>query len=159
MACVSFVLIGKGIDRALVRPGRHKQGKDGPGSLSTRTPAIAANGHSHSPQHDRPANNLKRQRATLLPQRAQDALELMFSMRGLGWDFGDGVYAPPPTRPQERGRFLRATLRSFLVGFLLLDVIDAGIKLVPGVGDPAGGSIFFVHLRQRASSSRSPFTS
>jgi len=147
MACVSFVLIGKGIDWALARPGRHKQGKDGPGPLSTRTPAIAANGHSHSPQqHDRPANNSKRQRAALLPQRAQDALELMFSMRGLGWDFGEGVYAPPPTRPQERGPFLRATLRSFLVGFLLLDVIDAGIKLVPGVGDPAGGSIFFAHL-------------
>ena len=89
---------------------------------------------------------MKRQRATLLPQRAQDALELMFSMRGLGWDFGEGVYAPPPTRPQERGPFLRATLRSFLVGFLLLDVINAGIKLVPGVGDPAGGSIFFAHL-------------
>ena len=53
-------------------------------------------------------------------------------MRGLGWDFGEGVYAPPPTRPQERGPFL--------------DVIDAGIKLVPGVGDPAGGSIFFAHL-------------
>jgi hypothetical protein len=72
MACVSFVLIGKGIDWAWPgQAGLCKQGKDGPGPLSTRTPAIAANGHSHSPQqHDRPANNSKRQRATLLPQRA-----------------------------------------------------------------------------------------
>jgi hypothetical protein len=70
----------------------------------------------------------------------------MFSMRGLGWDFGKGVYTPPPTRPQERGPFLRATFRSFLLGFLTLDLLDASIKLIPGVGDPTGGSIFFTHL-------------
>jgi len=70
----------------------------------------------------------------------------MFSLCGLGWDFGEGVYTPPTTRPQERKPFLHATLSSFLAAFLLLDIIDSAIKLVPGVGDPFGGSIFFPDL-------------
>jgi hypothetical protein len=70
----------------------------------------------------------------------------MFSLRGLGWDFGEGVYTPPTTWPQERKPFLRATLSSFLAAFLLLDIIDSAIKLFPGVGDPFGGSVFFLDL-------------
>ena len=143
-ASFSFVLIGKGIDLALARTGRHKQGEDVPGAMST--PAIAAKANSDAPG-DAPTTQ-RRPWANLLPPWAQDALELMFSMRGLGWDFGEGVYTPPPTRPQERGPFLRATLRSFLVGFLILDLIDTSIKLVPGVGDPTGGSIFFPDVPQ-----------
>lgn len=153
-ASFSFVLIGKGIDLALARTGRHKQGEDVPGAMST--PAIATTkGDSVDSDPDSAEDDLsaseaaaasKRQYAALLPPWAQDALELMFSLRGLGWDFGKGVYTPPPTRPQERGAFLRATFWSFLIGFLILDVIDAAIKLIPGVGDPEGGSIFFPDL-------------
>ncbi|KAN0105488.1 hypothetical protein V8E52_010982 [Russula decolorans] len=36
------------------------------------------------------------------------------------------------------------TLGSFLAAFLLLDFIDSAIKLIPGVGNPFGGSIFFL---------------
>jgi hypothetical protein len=138
---VSFVLIGKGIDLAFARTGRQKQGEDAPGTMSA--PAIAAKDCADSPGD---ASAGERQCATLLPLWLQDALELMFSMRGLGWDFGKGVYTPPPTRPQERKPFLRATFVSFLVSFLIVDVAEAIIKLVPDVGDPAGGSIFFPHL-------------
>jgi hypothetical protein len=160
-ASFSFVLIGKGIDLALARTGRHKQGEDVPGVMSTPAIAIAATaaattkGDSADSDSDSTGDDLsvsaaaaarKRQYAALLPPWAQDALELMFSLRGLGWDFGKGVYTPPPTRPQERWAFLRATFWSFLIGFLVLDVIDAAIKLVPGVGDPEGGSIFFPGL-------------
>jgi Membrane bound O-acyl transferase family len=137
----SFVLIGKGIDLALARTGRYKQGEDVPGTVST--PAIAVQGKSDA-RGD--ASARKRQCSTLLPLWLQDAAELMFSMRGLGWDFGEGVYTPPPTRPQERKAFLRATLNSFLVSFLILDIVEAIIKQVPGVGDPFGGSIFFSTL-------------
>ena len=149
-ASFSFVLIGKGIDLALARTGRHKQGEAVPGAMST--PAIAAaaakDGSDAAPGDTSTSTTLTSQRpyAALLPPWAQDALELMFSMRGLGWDFGRGVYTPPSTRPQERGAFLRATLRSFLLSFLVLDLLDATLKLVPGVGDPSGGSIFLPHL-------------
>ncbi|KAI0300363.1 hypothetical protein BC826DRAFT_1090365 [Russula brevipes] len=137
-ASFSFVLIGKGIDLALARTGRQKQGEDVPG-----TTAVAAKDCADSPGD---ASAGERQCATLLPLWLQDALELIFSMRGLGWDFGKGVYTPPPTRPQERKPFLRATFVSFLVCFLIVDVAEAIIKLVPDVGNPAGGSIFFPHL-------------
>ena len=139
----SFVLMGKGIELALARTGRHKQGEAVPGSMST--PAIATatqDTPTDCPQDagtDRPFDNF-------LPLWLQDALELMFSLRGLGWDFGEGVYTPPTTRPQERKPFLRATFYSFLAAFLLLDLLDSVIKRVPGVGDPFGGSIFFPSL-------------
>ncbi|KAI0004594.1 membrane bound O-acyl transferase family-domain-containing protein [Russula compacta] len=139
----SFVLIGKGIDLALARTGRNKQGEDVPGTVSI--PAVAVRDDDSDFPGDASSAS-KRQGATLLPPWLQDALELMFSMRGLGWDFGKGVYTPPPTRPQQRGPFLRATLSSFLVGFLILDVVEALIKQVPGVGEPTGGSIFFSAL-------------
>ncbi|KAI0252389.1 hypothetical protein BJV78DRAFT_1275003 [Lactifluus subvellereus] len=103
-ALFSFVLIGKGIDLALARTGRHKKGEDVPGTVST--PAIAAQNNSDAPAAD--ASARKRQCTALLPLWLQDAVEFMFSLRGLGWDFGEG--------------------------------------LVPGVGDPFGGSIFFPNL-------------
>ena len=138
VASFSFVLMGKGIDLALAKTGRHKQAEAVPGTMSIQ--AIAGKGDPDSPQ-DPSASNRQ-----LLPLWLQDALALMFSMRGLGWDFGEGVYTPPITRPQERKAFLRATLSSFLAAFMVLDIIDSAIKLVPGVGDPFGGSIFFSDL-------------
>ncbi|KAG9126539.1 hypothetical protein FRC07_003080 [Ceratobasidium sp. 392] len=77
-----------------------------------------------------------------------DACELLSSMRGVGWDYGTGtdIYIPPEHRPLERSAFLRSTLRSTLVHFLLLDAIDTGFKLVPGVSSPSGGSIFLPNL-------------
>ncbi|KAI9443128.1 hypothetical protein H4582DRAFT_1922575 [Lactarius indigo] len=127
VALFCFVLIGKGIDLALARTIPAIATKEGPDTLGD-------------------AFVEERQRPTLLPLWLQDSLELMFSMRGLGWDFGKGVYTPPATRPQERLPFLRATINSFLINFLILDIVEAAIKLVPGVGDPFGGSIFFADL-------------
>lgn len=143
MASFSFVLMGKGIDLALAKTGRLKQGEFVPGTMSI--PTIAAKAADLDSPQDASDQQLL-SASSLLPLWLQDAVELMFSMRGLGWDFGKGVYTPPTTRPQERRPFLRATLASFLTAFLLLDIIDAAIKLVPGVGDPFGGSIFFPDL-------------
>jgi hypothetical protein len=152
-ASFSFVLIGKGIDLALVRTGRRKQGEAVPGSMSipaiaTATGTTRAEGKPGSPLSEdaEDASPSDRQFASLLPLWLQDALELMFSLRGLGWDFGEGVYTPPTTRPQERKPFLRATFRSFLIAFLVVDMIESVLKQVPGVGDPFGGSIFFPNL-------------
>jgi len=41
-----------------------------------------------------------------------------------------------PPSPQERGPFLHTMLRSFLLGFLTLDLLNASIKLILGIGDP-----------------------
>lgn len=147
-ASFSFVVIGKGIDLALAKKGRHKQGEAVPG-----TTTIAA-GKPDSPPQPPPQDASSSAAsdgddaffASVLPPWLQDALDLMFSLRGLGWDFGEGVYMPPDTRPRERKPFLRATLFSFLAAFLLLDIVESAIKGVPGVGDPSGGSIFFPSL-------------
>lgn len=72
-----------------------------------------------------------------------DALELLFAFRGLGWDFGQGMHLPQERRPLEREAFLKATWRIFFKYFLLVDALDACMKLIPGVGSPSGGSIFF----------------
>ncbi|CAE6440436.1 unnamed protein product [Rhizoctonia solani] len=77
-----------------------------------------------------------------------DACELLSSMRGIGWDYGTGndIYIPPEYRPTEKTAFLKSTLWSTLGYYLLLDLIDTGFKLVPGISSPTGGSIFLPNL-------------
>ncbi|KAI0043453.1 hypothetical protein FA95DRAFT_1563311 [Auriscalpium vulgare] len=140
LALFSFFMMGKGIDIAFARNGRHKQGENKLGSM--HEPAIAAKPGSDAPGG---AATLRRPGA-VLPDWLEDSFELMFAMRGLGWVFGEGVYTPVATRPQARGPFLRATALSFLGNFLLVDLIDGTLKLFPGVGDPLGGSIFYPGL-------------
>ncbi|KAI0056101.1 hypothetical protein BV25DRAFT_1832567 [Artomyces pyxidatus] len=141
IALLSFVMIGKGIDLAFAREGRLKQGERKLGAMEE--PAIAAKQGSDAPGN---SASLHRPGSSFLPHWLLDSFELMFAMRGLGWDFGRGVYTPPPTRPQAREPFLRATLLSFVYNYLLLDLFEATIKLFPGVGDPLGGSIFYATL-------------
>ena len=80
------------------------------------------------------------------PSRIQwlwDALELLCSMRGHGWDYGALVYVPPRTASYyHRRTFLLHSLRNTVVYFFLLDFLESLAKLVPGVGSPRGGSIF-----------------
>ena len=67
-------------------------------------------------------------------------------MRGIGWDFGRGIYVPPRTTSTKRDQFLADATRELLTHVLALDLCDALIKLVPGVGSPQGGSIFLPGL-------------
>ncbi|KZV80485.1 hypothetical protein EXIGLDRAFT_572399, partial [Exidia glandulosa HHB12029] len=76
----------------------------------------------------------------------RDAIELLCAVRGIGWDFGSGIYVPPLGRPTERDPWIRATLKSIVVSFLALDFLESFLKLWPGVGSPTGGSIFFPTL-------------
>ncbi|PVF92919.1 hypothetical protein CPB86DRAFT_790680 [Serendipita vermifera] len=73
-----------------------------------------------------------------------DAIEVLYSVRGIGWDFGKGMYVPPETRPLDRAGFLRATFFSFLGGFLTLDFLESCFKIIPHFSTPKGGSIFFI---------------
>jgi hypothetical protein len=73
-----------------------------------------------------------------------DAFEVVGSCRGIGWDFGEGLYVPPQRRPLERNAFLKGSIQSFLVTFFLLDFIESFLKVIPGFSYPANGSIFFM---------------
>lgn len=77
-----------------------------------------------------------------LPAWLYDPIELLLASRGIGWQFGTGLYIPEDNRPLERSSFLTATLVSFLQSFLILDVCESFLKLIPGVGSPEGGTIF-----------------
>jgi hypothetical protein len=76
-----------------------------------------------------------------------DAMELMWTLRGQDFTYSDGLFLPAPKRPQApRSAFLKATAKSFAVNFLVLDILEALIKLSPGVGDVDGGSIYIEGL-------------
>jgi hypothetical protein len=136
-----FALV-KVVELACVSQGRLKVGEIAPGIL--RSPA--SNGNAH------PVDKIPSTRNfypwLYVRDGFLDACELLSSMRGVGWDYGTGtdIYIPPENRPLERSAFLRSTLQSTVVHFLLLDAIDTGFKLVPGVSSPSGGSIFLPNL-------------
>jgi Membrane bound O-acyl transferase family len=73
-----------------------------------------------------------------------DAVEVIGSVRGIGWDWGKGLYIAPETRPLDRSAFIKATIQTFVLSFLALDVIEASLKLIPPFRTPRGGSIFFM---------------
>ena len=82
----------------------------------------------------------------ILPPWALEAWDVIFSLRGLGWQFGKGVSVPKDTRPQERSAFLKAALISFIKNYLILDIVVAILQLMPGIGSTAGGSMFYSNL-------------
>lgn len=80
------------------------------------------------------------------PAWLHDAVELLITMRGLKYKFGEGVHIPPETRSLERKPFLRETVRRFVIKFLWVDFLESCIKLFPGVGSPMGGSMIYPEL-------------
>lgn len=126
-------MIAKTLEYTFTPEGMLKNGESKPGQLKGK--ASAANGHAVVP-------------VTRTGHLAWfvDAVELQHTLRGLQWKFGRGVYIPEHIRPLSRMPFLKETLKSFIKYFLLLDVLETCIKLFPGVGTPAGGSIFYPDL-------------
>ncbi|KAJ7150325.1 hypothetical protein C8R46DRAFT_1124626 [Mycena filopes] len=151
LALLCEVCIGKSLEYAFTKEGMLKVGERQPGQLKGKepvkgeaAPTNGTNGHAASAEtaeHDPPSPA-----ARLIPTWLYDAFELIHTMRGPRWKFAQGTYVPAPTRPLERAAFLRATLASFAINFLLLDVLESAIKLFPGVGTPLGGSIFYAGL-------------
>lgn len=147
MACL--VALGKAIDFATVPEGHFKVGERTPGDVQTpaiskkdydpKDPTHPANGHT-------PITGLNRPGSTFLPLWLQDGFELLFASRGIGWDWGKGAYIPAEHKPLEQKAFLMATIKSFCINFMILDVLESCIKLVPAVGTPRGGTIFLPYL-------------
>lgn len=132
---LAAVTIAKSAEYAFNKEGMLKVGESRPGEMKGKgTP----NGKAApiSPQESHPS----------VPSWLYDTVELVHTLRGLQWEFGQGVHRPKETKPLQRGPFLRATLISFIQNFLLLDLLESGIKLFPGVGEPTGGSMFYPNL-------------
>lgn len=77
-------------------------------------------------------------------QGLADAIEVVGSVRGIGWDWGKGLHVAPETRPLDRRGFILSTLSSTILAFLTLDFIESMLKVIPGFSPPGGGSIYFM---------------
>lgn len=123
----------KAIDFAWRKEGMLKIDEVQPG-VTRNTNAVKANGDAHA----KPATS----RFAWL----YDALEVILSNRGLGWKFGIGIHVPREERSLERNSFLFATFISFVGNYMIFDLFESLIKLVPDVGTPHGGTIFKAEL-------------
>lgn len=135
-------VIAKALEYALTPEGIKKIDEKVPGQ--SKVPAIAK-GSTHSNEAPDPSLAC-RPFNSVIPTPLSDAVELLCSMRGIGFEYGHGVFIPPEDRPLEKGPFLRATFRQFLISFLTVDILDSLIKLTPPLKSVSGGSIFMDSL-------------
>lgn len=132
-------MISRALEYALAVNGIKKIDETVPGQRAD--PAIAAG--SKAPRDASPS---KRPLGDIILIPLSDAIEVLWNMRGIGFEYGRDVTIPPETRPLQKQPFLWATFRIFLVNFLTLDFIDTVLKLTPPLRSPMGGSIFIPSL-------------
>ena len=125
--------MSKALEFAFTPGGRLKVGE-------TSLPPIGGEQDSDTPSS--PTAKHQASKSSVLPPAVNDAFEVLFALRGYGWDFGRGVHVPQEYRPLERGAFLMATWNIFFKYLLLLDFIESSLKLIPEVTSPFGGTIF-----------------
>lgn len=128
---IAAVIIAKSLEYAWHIEGMLKIGESRPGVMKGKQSANHPIRHSGHP---------------FIAPWLYDSLELMCTVRGLDWKFGQGIHIPKETKPLDRLPFIRATTMSFVQNFLLLDLLESVIKLFPGVGSPVGGSMFYSNL-------------
>lgn len=75
-----------------------------------------------------------------------EGFEIVFTLRGQGYDVGKEIPIPKEFRPLERGPFLWATCRLLIQEILFLDLVESCWKLFPPFQQPGGGSFFVPHL-------------
>ncbi|KAF9781677.1 hypothetical protein BJ322DRAFT_1213017 [Thelephora terrestris] len=129
--CAQF--ISKALECALTPSGLSKVGE-------TRLPPIGGEKDVYvrsSPTAKHGVPNL-----IFFPPAVSDAFEVLFACRGYGWDFEQGVHKPQEYRPLERHAFVNATWIMVFRNFIVIDFLDAAVKLVPEASSPSGGSIF-----------------
>ncbi|TFK74847.1 hypothetical protein BDN72DRAFT_636154 [Pluteus cervinus] len=155
------VAIAKALEYALTPEGMLKIGELRPGIWKGKSGAkkFITNGHHHpsngySNHHDGDDDlggdlndNNHNSIRKAIGSGLYDAFELLHTQRGPKWAFGRDIYIPKHTRPLvPTSLFLRVTFQSFLVNFLILDILEATLKLFPGVGSALGGSMFYWEL-------------
>lgn len=147
---MALTSIAKALDYTFAKEGRYKIGEVRLGNEDRAAISLADKRGDITNRAASPSVKPSPQTAhfpfSLLPRWLVDAVELLCTMRGYGWDFGVGVHVPKEKRPIDRSGFLIATVRSFLLNFLIVDLLESTLKLIPGVGSPFGSSIFIAHL-------------
>ncbi|KAJ4482026.1 hypothetical protein J3R30DRAFT_3455944 [Lentinula aciculospora] len=138
------VIIAKALEYALTPEGMLRVGESQPNQTKGKAKA-EYNGDARDDDEGHRVPPKKPQTSSFI-SAFRDAIHLAHEMRGAGWKFGAGTHMPKTIRPLERNQFLQKTLWSFIKHFLVLDLIESIIKLFPGVGTPAGGSIFYQNL-------------
>ncbi|TCD66911.1 hypothetical protein EIP91_000750 [Steccherinum ochraceum] len=124
LAC--FAAIGLSIDCALSRTSRMKLGET-PESLP---PMFFLD--KDYPQYAR----------RRWPAWLADVTEMQLTFRGIGWNFGEGIYISPERRNLSRGPFLSSTFVTYIKGYLVIDGVQAFFRHAPGLGAPHGASIW-----------------
>lgn len=139
----ALVVIAKSLDYAFVTEGRRRLGESGPLSPIHEPESDPATRSRPTGEHPTPDTAT----ATLLPRPLLDALDVSCALRGIGWDFGKGVWVPrpPSALPAERSAFIKSTVRRIVQNQLYVDVFDTIEKLTPGV-TATGGTIFLPQL-------------
>jgi hypothetical protein len=131
------VALAKSLDFALTEEGMLKIGECRPGIKKGKDKSNGVEIDSMEDEH---------KRHPYIATWLYDAVDVIHTMRGLRYKFGQGIYVPKETRPLERSAFLLATLKSFIKNFLILDILESLLKLFPGVGSPLGGTMFYPKL-------------
>jgi len=124
-ALAGFVAIALTLDCALSDTARLKVGES-----SRSLPSIF-----HHSQDER-------RRTSILPSGLADALEVQFTFRGIGWNYGRGVHIPPEYRTLDRGPFLWNNFLTFAKGYLAVDAVQAFFRYTPEPGAPRGASLW-----------------
>lgn len=78
-----------------------------------------------------------------------DAMDLSFNLRGIGWNWSQGLQVAPETRPTSpRSAFVLSAFRSVILHFLGTDTLQYFIQsFAPTtIGSAHGGSIFYTSL-------------
>ncbi len=130
-----LTIMGMSIDYALVKNGRFKIGEN-------TLPAL----HESPPVSAGSSDGIEQNAQSIFPTWLVDVVEVCSALRGFGWDIGRGVHVPTDPRPLDRELFIKATMLTFVKHFLILDFLETIIKFIPGIGTPAGGSIFYASL-------------
>lgn len=132
---LAILTIARALDFALTPQGILKYGETLPG-VSKGKRSNKTNGHLGADDNAAPRS--------ALVAGLTDAFDLAHTYRGLSYKFSQGAYVPPHTRPlTSKSAFLAATLRSLAANYLVLDIIESIIKILPnGIGTIHGGSMF-----------------
>jgi hypothetical protein len=130
-ALLGIAIIARALEYASLPHGRLKVGETALGE-----------GVVHKAPNGTPNGNRKEGNHARNPFLAGflDAMEVLCSMRGIGWTFGTDIHIPH--RSQTTARIVYHAI----FGFLFLDLIDSTVKLFPQFHTPVGGSIFDPNL-------------
>lgn len=89
---------------------------------------------------DKPKPSVTKSTRTSLFSFFADGWELMFNLRGIGWEFGTGggLYVPKDWRNTEsRTKWAIQSIPYMLAVYFSVDILDETLRCFPGLWDPS----------------------